>query len=89
MNRKIIAIGGGENGTLKSNGIHTPYETKKNDIVNITGKKSPNFLFLGHSQNDISSEESYFQVMQNITEKLCMVFLPVQIVGLKHVALIH
>ena len=36
------------------------------EIINITGKQSPNFLFLGHSQNDISSEESYFQVMQNI-----------------------
>lgn len=68
MSRKIIAIGGGENGRLKSNGIHTPYETKQIDmeIINITGKQSPNFLFLGHSQNDISSEESYFQVMQNI-----------------------
>lgn len=68
MSRKIVAIGGGENGRIKSDGIYSPYETKQIDIeiIDLTGKKHPNFLFLGHSQNDINSEESYFHVMQNI-----------------------
>ena len=68
MSRKIVAIGGGENGRIKSDGIYSPYETKQIDmeIINLTEKKHPNFLFLGHSQNDINSEESYFHVMQNI-----------------------
>ena len=50
MSRKIVAIGGGENGRIKSNGTYSPYETKQIDmeIINITGKKHPNFLFLAH-----------------------------------------
>ena len=53
---------------IYSNTIYSPYETKQIDmeIINLTEKKHPNFLFLGHSQNDINSEESYFHVMQNI-----------------------
>ena len=67
-NKKIVAIGGGKNGRINDNCIQLPYETRKIDeeIIKLTGKKQPHFLFLGHSQNDISSEESYFHVMQNI-----------------------
>lgn len=68
MSKKIVAIGGGENGRLNENGIQSPYETKKIDleIIKLTEKEHPNFLFLGHSQNEFKSEESYFQVMKAI-----------------------
>ena len=68
MSKKIVAIGGGENGRLNGNRIRLPYETKKIDleIIKLTEKEHPNFLFLGHSQNEIQSEESYFQVMKAI-----------------------
>lgn len=44
---KIVAIGGGENGR----GEH-PYETGPFDreIVRLTGKDDPNFLFIGLAQ---------------------------------------
>lgn len=49
--KKIVAIGGGENGKIKSDGTCKPYETYEIDekIVNLTGKSKPNFLFIGHS----------------------------------------
>lgn len=47
MSKKIVAIGGGENGRIKSNGIYSPYETKQIDmeIINITVKNIPIFCF--------------------------------------------
>ena len=50
MTRKIIAIGGGENGRIK-NGIKMPYETFAIDseIVKTSGKSNPNFLVLAHA----------------------------------------
>ena len=46
--RKIVAIGGGENGHIRSNGTYTTYETKNIDkeIVALTGKENPNFLLI-------------------------------------------
>ncbi|NLZ46991.1 MAG: type 1 glutamine amidotransferase-like domain-containing protein [Clostridiales bacterium] len=57
---KIVAIGGGENGHGE-----TIYETGPFDreIVALTGKKRPNFLFIGLA-NDFPDE--YYQVMKNI-----------------------
>lgn len=68
MSRKIVAIGGGENGRIRSNGTRARYETKEIDleIIRLTGKKNPNFLFLAHSQIVESYEESYFDTMKAI-----------------------
>ncbi len=70
MSKKIVAIGGGENGRLKSDGTKTFYELENQDreIIRLTGKKYPNLLFIAHSQS-LESQESYFQVMINIYEK--------------------
>lgn len=66
--KKIVAIGGGENGHIRSNGTYTPYETENIDkeIVAITGKEKPNFLLLAHSQNKPEFEERYYQTMKKI-----------------------
>ena len=68
MSRKIVAIGGGENGRTKSNGIVLPYETDLIDqeIVRLTEKKNPHFLFLAHAAYKDGVEESYFKVMKKI-----------------------
>lgn len=61
--RKIVAIGGGENGKF------APYDTKLIDteIVKLTEKEKPNFLFLAHSWNSsIEVQEDYFQTMKKI-----------------------
>jgi len=64
--RKIVAIGGGENGRLK-NGERLPYETGPMDqeIVRLTGKEHPNFLMLVHSL-PLEYQEWYFQTMKDI-----------------------
>lgn len=71
MSRKIVAIGGGENGRVDSNGIKLPYELEKQDreIIRLTGKEYPNFLLIAHSQ-PLERQEGYFEVMQNIYGKM-------------------
>ena len=73
MSRKIVAIGGGENGRLKSDGKRTtyPYELEKMDkeIIKLTGKEHPNFLLIAHSQ-PLERQEAYFQTMVDIYKKL-------------------
>lgn len=68
MSKKLVAIGGGENGRLRSDGTRVPYETEKIDreIVRLTGKMSPNFLFLGHAQKTPELENRYFETMKYI-----------------------
>lgn len=69
MKRKIIvAIGGGENGRILNDGSIAPYNTENIDkeIVNLTNKKNPNFLFLCHAINILEVQESYFNIMKNI-----------------------
>ena len=46
--RKIVAIGGGENGMVKPDWTKKPYETEWIDaeIVELIEKEHPNFLFL-------------------------------------------
>ena len=70
ISRKIVAIGGGENGRIKSDGTRLPYELEIQDkeIIRLTGKKNPNFLFIGHSQL-LENQEGYFQVMKDAYEK--------------------
>lgn len=69
MTKKIVAIGGGLNGRILSNGSCDPYETGPMDkeIIRLTGKVHPNFLFLAHSQlQSLDAQEFYFKTMKNI-----------------------
>lgn len=73
MERKIVAISGGENGRVLENGIVTKYETEPMDIeiVKLTNKKNPNFLFLAHAMSfSLEVQESYFNVIQHIYSNL-------------------
>lgn len=72
MSRKIVAIGGGENGHLRNNGTYTPYETENIDkeIIKLTGKEKPNFLLIAHSQNNADLEEKYYNTMKKIYGEL-------------------
>lgn len=67
MSRKIVAIGGGENGRNRSDGTRYPYELANQDkeIIRLTGKEHPNFLLIAHAQ-PLERQESYFQVMVDI-----------------------
>ena len=48
MKKKIIAIGGGENGRLLEDGTLAPYNTKLIDeeIVKLSNKQQPHFYLL-------------------------------------------
>ncbi len=65
MSKRIVAIGGGECGRITKSGIRMPYETKKIDeeIIKLTSKEKPNFLFIGHAQNNEQNENKYFETM--------------------------
>ena len=69
--KKIVAIGGGESGRIKSNGTKTPYETANIDfeIVKLTNKPTPNFLLLAHAQ-PLEQQEGYFNCIKPNYEKL-------------------
>ena len=56
---KILAMGGGENGRPGK-----PYEIKMFDeeIVKMTGRKNPNFLFIAFTQKSAESAETYAAV---------------------------
>ena len=71
MSRIIVAIGGGENGRICSDGTRLPYETGPMDkeIIKLTGKKHPNFLLIVHGQ-PLDIQEEYFMVMVDIYEKM-------------------
>ena len=71
MSKKIVAIGGGENGRLGSDGIRYPYELANQDkeIIRLTGKAHPNFLLIAHSQ-PLERQEGYFQVMADIWQNV-------------------
>ena len=65
MKKKIVAIGGGECGRITKSGYKMPYETKQIDteIIRLTEKETPNFLFIGHSQSSEQGENKYFETM--------------------------
>jgi len=69
MSKKIIAIGGGENGRMKKD-IKTPYELELFDkeIIKLTNKAEPNFLFIGHALSTLEAQESYYNLMKNMYE---------------------
>ena len=58
---KILAIGGGGNGRFG-----TPYELKPFDqeIVRLTGKQTPNYLFIGLTQANLKVAEDYYKIMK-------------------------
>ncbi len=68
---RIIAIGSGENGRLLPNKERAPYETKEIDeeIVRVTGKENPNFLFIGHGV-PVNIQKLYFKTMKENFSKL-------------------
>lgn len=70
MSKKIVAIGGGENGRLGSDGTRKPYETAEIDkeIIRLTGKEKPNFLLLAHAQLTFGyeREKRYYDTMKKI-----------------------
>jgi dipeptidase E len=69
MARSIVAIGGGENGRKLKDGTYATYETGPMDeeIIKLTGKKHPNFLFIAHSQlQSLDAQDFYFQTMKNV-----------------------
>lgn len=68
IRRKIVAIGGGHNGRLNKDGTRNPYETGTMDkeIIKLTEKENPNFLFIAHSQKEIEVQENYFEVMKDV-----------------------
>lgn len=66
---KILAIGGGENGRPGK-----PYEIKMFDeeIVKMTGKQTPNLLFIAFTQASAESAENYYNVInRNFTNLGC------------------
>lgn len=71
MSKRIVAIGGGENGRLGPCGARYPYELANQDkeIIRLTGKEHPNFLLIAHSQ-PLERQEGYFQVMVDIYGKM-------------------
>lgn len=66
--KKIVAIGGGENGRMLEDGTFAPYNTKEIDeeIVKLTNKENPNFLFLDHAMESLDIQNSYFETMKKI-----------------------
>lgn len=67
--KKIVAIGGGENGRFLEDGSQTLYETEiiDKEIIRLTNKEHPNYLFLAHAM--CFSEEiqdSYYETMKKI-----------------------
>jgi len=71
ISKKIVAIGGGENGRLRASGTRHPYELANQDkeIIRLTEKEHPNFLLLAHAQ-PLERQDGYFQVMVDIYDKM-------------------
>lgn len=69
--KKIVAIGGGENGRYLEDGSQTLYETKLMDkeIIRLTGKEHPNYLFIAHAMSFSEEiQDSYYETMKKIYE---------------------
>lgn len=70
MSKKIVAIAGGHNGRITSDGTRTPYEIALMDqeIVKLTNKEHPHFLFIAHSQKELEVQIGYFNGMKEVYE---------------------
>ena len=68
MKKKIVAIGGGENGRVLEDGTFAPYNTQNIDeeIVKLSNKEQPHFLFINHAMPSLEIQESYFKTMKKI-----------------------
>lgn len=69
MIKKIVAIGGGENGRFLEDGTQTLYETETIDeeIIKLTGKEHPNYLFIAHAMCFSKEiQDSYYETMKKI-----------------------
>lgn len=69
MVKKLIVIGGGENGRLLEDGTKAKYETRLMDeeIIRLTNKKNPNYLFIVHAMSFSKEiEDSYYNTMKKI-----------------------
>lgn len=67
--KKIVAIGGGENGRFLEDGSQTMYETEIMDeeIIKLANKKNPNYLFLAHAMCFSDKiQDSYYETMKKI-----------------------
>ncbi len=71
MTKKIVAIGGGGCGNKKADGTISVYDNQTIDqeIIRLTGKEHPNFLFLSHAAPS-NGQESYYKLMRNIYKDL-------------------
>ncbi len=71
MEKKIVAIGGGENGRILPDGTKRLYETGPMDqeIIRLTGKETPNFLFIGHAQ-PVNIQKGYYDTMKKIYNEM-------------------
>ena len=67
MQKKIVAIGGGDNGYIKADGTKSAYETGAMDreIIRLTGKEHPNYLLVAHASLR-ERQDGYFAVMKAI-----------------------
>lgn len=64
VKRKIVAIGGGGNGRIKSDGTQSPYETREidNKIIRLTGKKILTFYLLDmHKLSQVKNKDISIQ----------------------------
>ena len=69
MSKKIVAIGGGENGRILENGEKSLYETEAMDIeiIRLTEKEKPNYLFINHAMSFSKEvQDSYYETMKKI-----------------------
>ncbi len=67
--KKIVAIGGGENGRTAEDGKKLDYETYEIDkeIIRLTNKEKPNFLFICHAFSFSKEiQDSYYDTMKKI-----------------------
>ena len=67
MTKKIVAIGGGGCGNKKADGTISAYDNQAIDeeIIKLTGKEKPNFLFLAHASVG-QWQDSYYVLMKRV-----------------------
>lgn len=72
MTRIIVALGGGGSGRVKPDGSISTYDTQKIDkeIIRLTGKDKPHFLFLAHACRTVKEQDDYFNLLKDIYGKI-------------------